>query len=132
MDSNNLEDLKEITLKDLENYEAFGMRCTEDYNYQDIFKNEHGRSLDPDKDMVCIGEYGDFMFGTDDEWTKFKLIGDDIGDGWFYFFLWRDKIYLDKDNLLLDEKYHDLVSTTLDQFFGPSISHTIDFRGNKE
>lgn len=129
MSTDNLDENKEITLEDLENYESHGMRCEEEMNYQDIFKEKNGRSINPDKDMICIGEYGDFIYGNDDEWTKFKLIGEDIGEGWFYFFIWRDKIYLDKGNILLDPKYRDLVTITIDQFFGPSVSHTIDFRG---
>lgn len=123
-------ELNEIKLEDLENYEDCGMKCREVLMYQDEFKKENNRDLDPDKDMVLIGEYGEVVYDENGNWTKFTLVGEDIGDGGFYFFLKDNLIYMDKDNILLDEEYHELVKVTISQFF-KDISNTIDFRGLK-
>lgn len=128
----NLEEGKEITLEDLKNFEKYGMRAREIPNYQDEFKNKYGRSLNPKTDMVCIGEYGDFIFGNEGEWVRIELTGEDVGDGWFHFYLFEDKIYLESGSILLEEKYRDLVKDTLNQFIDGSVPVTIDFRGLNE
>ena len=118
----------EIKLEDLENYEDHGMRVKEIVKYQEEFKSKFGRNLDPDKDMVLIGEYSEIMFDENGNWTKFMLFGDDIGNGEFYFFLKDFGIYLDKGNLLLEDSYHDMVKTTINQFFNDSVKNVVDFR----
>lgn len=118
-----------ITKEDLENYQDHGMRCKEVFKYQEEFKKQFGRDLDPENDMIEVGEYGEIIYDEDGNWTKFMLIGDDIGNGEFYFFIWKSGVYLDKGNMMLDEEYHEMFKTTLGQFFGGSVTNTIDFRG---
>lgn len=122
----------EIDLEKLKDFEDYGMRIREYPAYQNEFKSKFGRDLDEDKDMVLIGEYGGITFDLEGNWVKFDLVGEDIGDGDFYFFIKGNNIYLDKGSMLLDESYRDMVITTLDQVIGPSLSHTIDFRGLKK
>lgn len=121
----------EIDLEKLKDFEDHGMRIREIPRYQDVFKSEFGRDLNESDDMILIGDYSDLTYDLEGNWTKFYLIGDDIGDGDFYFFIKDNNIYLDKGSMLLEDSYRDLVITTLDQVFGPSVGHTIDFRGLK-
>lgn len=115
-----------IKLEDLENFEDQGMKIREALEYQKVTPNF---SAD---DYVCVGEYSDIIYDENPEnWTKFWLIGEDIGNGEFYFFINNDKIYLDKGNIMLEESYQDMFKSVMDIVFGEGISHTIDYRGLK-
>lgn len=115
-----------IKIEDLENFEDQGMKIRETLEYQ------KSANFNPN-DYVCVGEYRDILYDENDgNWTKFWLIGEDIGDGDFYFFINKDKIYLDKGNIMLEDNYHDMFKSVMDVVFGEGIGHTIDFRGLNE
>lgn len=122
-------EVKKITLENLENYERFGMRCRETINYQDVFKSQNGRELNPSEDMVKVGSYSNLIFDENGNWTKFEFIGDDIGDGDMYLFLYMDGIYLDKSSILLDPDYQDLFKNLVSNFFENDVPWTVDFSG---
>lgn len=111
----------QISLEDLENYEDQGMRIREEINFQ----NSDGFN---ENDYVCVGSYTDIVYDENGGWTKLWLIGDDIGDGDFVFYLKDDKIYLHKDDIMTEKSYHEMFKSVIDVVFG-SIGHTIDFRG---
>lgn len=122
---------EELTLEELRDFEDHGMRCRSVDNYEEEFKSKFGRELSESADMVLVGEYGDLVYDDTGAWTKFMLIGEDIGDGEFYFFIKDNLIFLDKGSLMLQEDYHLLFIDTIDQFFGPDVTHTVDYRGLK-
>lgn len=120
-------EIKKITLDNLENYERFGMRCKETIFYQDVFKQMNGRDLDPSKDMVKVGTYKDtFIFDEGENWTKFEFIGDDIGEGNMYLFIYKDGLYLDSDNIMLDPSYHDMFKELVQNFFENDVPYELN------
>lgn len=116
-------DIDQLKIEDLENFEDQGMRIKEVLEWQKVCPNFS------ENDYVCVGDYTDITYDENGNWTKFMLIGEDIGDGDFYFFFKDNNIYLDKGNIMLEERYHDMFKSVMSIAFGPGIGHTIDFRG---
>lgn len=110
-----------LRLEDLDNFEDQGMKIRETINYQ----NTDGFN---EEDYILVGKYEDLIFDKTGGWTKFWLIGDDIGDGEFTFYIKDDKIYLHKDDIMLEPSYQDMFKHILDIVFG-SIGHNIDYSG---
>lgn len=131
----NIEDLSELTKEQLLNLRVANFGAREEVHYQEIFKNLNGRELNEDEDMILIGEYGVGVITYSDDpndWTKFYIIGDDIGDGLIQFYIKGNNIYLEKDSILLNEEYRELFIDILStSFFGKRIEFQVDYRGLK-
>lgn len=119
-----LDEVKELDLNDIDNYESHGMKCRDVYNYESV-TDEDGNLLWNRNKVVKVGTYSDLTFDEDGHVTKFTLYGDDILELDFY--IQYNDIFLDKDNVLLEDEYRPIFIKIMDNFFGPDIIHEINF-----